>query len=145
MPADAKNAGFDAMKSKLGAIFLGILIFVLGAIAGAVGCYLIRVQANAKASAPKTIPRVEDVVEGMATVLNLDAQQKEAVKVIIGESRTSYRELWQQFRPQYEAIVQDSDNRIRALLREEQKPLFEAYLKKIKSKTSTASKPAATK
>ena len=129
------------MKSKLGVVLLGILVFFLGGIAGAVSHYLYCEHAKAKASAPRSIPRVEDVVENLAQVLKLDAQQKSEVKVIIGESRNRYRELWRQFRPRYEQIVQDSDNRIRALLGDAQKPLFEEYLKKIKSKqTATANK-----
>jgi uncharacterized membrane protein len=131
------------MKSKLGVILLGILVFLLGGIAGAVSHYIY--GEHVKASVPKTIPRVEDVVEGMARVLKLDAQQKAAVKVIIGESRNSYRELSRQFRPQYEKIVQDSDNRIRALLRDDQKPLFEEFLKKIKSMPAVSPRSASAK
>ena len=123
------------MKSKLGVILLGILVFLLGGIAGAVSRYLY--CERVKASVPKTIPRVEDVVERMAGILKLDAQQKIEIKVIIGESRNRYRELSRQFRPQYQEIVQESDNRIRALLRDDQKPLFEEFLKKYKTPPAT--------
>jgi hypothetical protein len=129
------------MKSKLGVILLGILVFLLGGIAGAVSRYLY--CERVKASVPKTIPRVEDVVERMAGILKLDAQQKIEIKVIIGESRNRYRELSRQFRPQYEKIVQESDNRIRALLRDDQKPLFEEFIKKFKAQA--APKPASAK
>jgi hypothetical protein len=131
------------MKSKLGVILLGILVFLLGGIAGAVSRYLY--YEHIKASAPKTIPRVEDVVERMARILNLDAQQKTEIKVIIGESRNRYRELSRQFRPQYEKIVQESNNQIRALLRDDQKPLFEEFIKKIKAASAVSSKPASAK
>lgn len=127
------------MKSRLGIVLLGILVFLLGGIAGAVSHYLYCEHAKARASSPRTIQRVEDVVEGMAKVLNLDVQQKAGVKGIIGENRNRYRELWRQFRPRYEQIVQDSDNQIRALLRDDQKPLFEEYLKRLKSKQTAAS------
>jgi uncharacterized membrane protein len=128
------------MKSKLGVILLGILVFLLGGIAGAVSRYLY--CERVKASVPKTIPRVEDVVERMAGILKLDAQQKIEVKVIIGESRNRYRELSRQFRPQYENIVQESDNRIRALLRDNQKPLFEEFIKKYKAPAAPKSASA---
>jgi uncharacterized membrane protein len=128
------------MKSKLGVILLGILVFLLGGIAGAVSRYLY--CERVKASVPKTIPRVEDVVERMAGILKLDAQQKIEIKVIIGESRNRYRELSRQFRPQYEKIVQESDNRIRALLRDNQKPLFEEFLKKYKAPAAPKSTSA---
>ena len=128
------------MKSKLGVILLGILVFLLGGIAGAVSRYLY--CERVKASVPKTIPRVEDVVERMAGILKLDAQQKIEIKVIIGESRNRYRELSRQFRPQYEKIVQESDNRIRALLRDNQKPLFEEFIKKYKAPAAPKSTSA---
>jgi hypothetical protein len=131
------------MKSKLGVILLGILVFLLGGIAGAVSRYLY--CERVKASVPKTIPRVEDVVERMAGILKLDAQQKIEIKIIIGESRNRYRELSRQFRPQYEKIVQESDNRIRALLRDNQKPLFEEFIKKYKAPPASAPKPASAK
>lgn len=128
------------MKSKLGVILLGILVFLLGGVAGAVSRYLY--CERVKASVPKTIPRVEDVVERMAGILKLDAQQKIEIKVIIGESRNRYRELSRQFRPQYEKIVQESDNRIRALLRDNQKPLFEEFIKKYKAPAAPKSASA---
>jgi hypothetical protein len=131
------------MKSKLGVILLGILVFLLGGIAGAVSRYLY--CERMKVSVPKTIPRVEDVVERMAHILNLNAAQKTEIKVIIGESRDHYRELSRQFRPQYEKIVQESDNRIRTLLRDDQKPLFEEFIKKFKAPPATAPKPASAK
>jgi hypothetical protein len=124
------------MKSKLGVVLLGILVFLLGGIAGAVSRYLY--CERVKASVSKTIPRVEDVVERMAGILKLDTQQKIEIKVIIGESRNRYRELSRQFRPQYEKIVQESDNRIRALLRDNQKPLFEEFIKKFKAPPAAA-------
>jgi len=133
------------MSSKWGVILLGILVFLLGGIAGAVSYYLYCESANVKSSVSRTIPRIEDVVEGLAQAMKLDAKQKEDVKVIIGESRNRYRELWRQFRPQYERIVQESDNQIRTLLRDDQKPLFETYLQKIKSKQAAAAKPASAK
>lgn len=133
------------MKSKFAVISLGMLVFLLGGIAGAISYYLYCEQSKAQVSGARTIPRVEDVVEGMAKVLKLDVPQKAEVKVIISESRNRYRGLWKQFRPQYEQIVQDSDNRIRALLRNDQKPLFEEYLKKIKSKQTPAAQPASAK
>ena len=131
------------MKSKLSVILLGILVFLLGGIAGAVSRYLY--CEHMKASVPKTIPRVEDVVERMAGILKLDAQQKIEIKVIITESRNSYRDLSRQFRPQYEKIVQESDNRIRTLLRDDQKPLFEEFIKKFKAPPATAPKSPSTK
>ena len=130
------------MKSKLGVVLLAVLIFLLGGIAGGICHFLYCEKIETKPAAPRTIRKVEDVAEDMARVLNLDAAQKAQVQAAIAEGRNGYRELWKQFRPQYEAIEQESDNRIRSLLREDQKPLFEEYLRKIKSKPSTTAKSA---
>lgn len=133
------------MKSKLAVISLGILVFLLGGIAGVISHCIYTEHVKAKTVPPRNIPTVEDVVEGMAKTLKLDGRQKAEVIVIIRDSRNRYRELWRQFRPQYQQIVQDSDNRIRALLRDEQKPLFEEYLKKIKAGQSPPPKPGQSK
>lgn len=127
------------MKSKTNITLLAILIFILGGVAGAAGYYLYCDKAKSSATA---IPKVEDVAELMARELALDAQQKAAVKVIIAEVRERYRSLSQEFRPRYESLRKESDDRINALLRPEQKPLFEKFLQKIKSKTLASSKTA---
>ncbi len=131
------------MKSKVGVAFLGILIFLLGGVAGGVSYYLY--CEHQKTSVPKTIPKVDDVVDWMATEVKLDGQQKSQVKVIITEVRNRYRGLWQDFRPRYDSLRKESDDRINALLRDDQKRLFEEFLKKIRSTTPAASRPANTK
>jgi hypothetical protein len=131
------------MKSRLGVLLLGILVFLLGGIAGATSYYLY--CERQKPSAQKTIPKVDDVVDWMGRELKLDAQQKAEVKVIITEIRGRYRSLWQEFRPRYDLLRKESDDRINSLLRDEQKPLFEEFLKKLRSASPTPSRPAATK
>lgn len=131
------------MKSKLGIVLLGILIFLLGGVAGAVSRYLY--SEHLKASVPKTLPGIDDVVEWMGRELQLDAQQKASVKIIISETREHYRALSQDFRPRYEALRKDSDDRINALLRDNQKPLFKEFLKKIQSIRPISSQPVSSK
>ena len=131
------------MKSKLSVALLAILIFLLGGIAGAISFHLYCEQM--KASVPKAFPTVDEVVEGMALEMRLDAQQKESVKVIISEVRNRYRALSQEFRPRYEALRKESDDRINALLREDQKPLFEKFLERYKSAKPVSSKSASSK
>jgi uncharacterized membrane protein len=130
------------MKSKLSVALLGILIFLLGGVAGAVSYYLYCKHLKTSAA---TIPTVEEVVDGMAQELQLDAQQKQAVKVIISDIRNRYRALSQEFRPRWEELRCESDDRINALLREDQKPRFEKFLRKYKSTTPSSSKPASSK
>jgi hypothetical protein len=127
------------MKSKIGIALLAILIFLLGGVAGGVSLYLYCEHIKASSA---TIPKVDDVAEWMARELKLDAQQKAAVKVIIIEMRGRYHALSLEFRPRYEQLRKESDDRINALLREDQKPLFDKFLKKIKAMMPVAAQPA---
>jgi uncharacterized membrane protein len=117
------------MKSKIDVILLGILIFLLGGVAGAVSHYLYR--EHVKQAALKAGPQRFDVVEALAKELKLDPQQKQSLRIIIDESRKCSRELWQEYRPRWNTIRNDSDQRIKNILRDDQKALFEKFLKKI--------------
>jgi hypothetical protein len=127
------------MKSKANVILLGILVFLLGGVAGAVSHYLYR---NHVMQTYLKNPRRFDVIDGMAKELKLDPKQKENIKIIIGESRRRVITLNKEFRPQYEAINKNfmpqfevirksSDQRIRDILRPDQQVLFENFLRKI--------------
>jgi hypothetical protein len=131
------------MKSRLGVILLGLLVFFLGGVAGAASFYLY--CERPKTSSPKANSKVDDVVDWMAREIKLDAKQKEGVKVVIIDVRGRYRALWQEFRPRYELLRKESDDRINALLREDQKPLFEEFLRKLRSSNPSSSKTAESK
>jgi uncharacterized membrane protein len=138
------------MKSKISVILLGVFVFLLGGIAGAVSHYIWR-EHFPKTPAKQSAQRF-DIAEVMSKELKLDAAQKEKLKVIVVDIRKRTKALNQQFRPRYEAVNKDlmsrydainmdfmpqfeiirkeSDKRIRAILREDQKILFEDFLKK---------------
>ncbi|MBN1569277.1 MAG: hypothetical protein JXA73_15630 [Acidobacteria bacterium] len=124
------------MKSSLSIVLVAILIFLLGGVAGAVSycLYCEHIQSSVPA-----LPKGDDVVDSMANELQLDAQQKAEVKVIITDIRTRYRALSQEFRPRWEELRKESDERINALLREDQKPKFEKFLKRYKTPASSKS------
>jgi len=129
------------MKSKLNFLLLGILIFALGGVAGAVSFYIYREHNKPPAAAkPAAAPR--DLVEGMARELNLDAQQKEKLRVIFGQGRKRFQALNEEFRPlyenvnsqfkpQWEKIRDEIDDQVRTILRPDQKAHFEEFLKKV--------------
>jgi len=130
------------MKSKLSVVLLWVLVFLLGGVSGAVSHYLYR--EHIKTPTPAVPQRSGDIVEGMARELNLDAQQKESLKTIFGQTRQQvhalnqqfkpqYEALNQQYRPQFEAIRNDTDEKIRQILRSDQRTRFEAFLKKLHS------------
>ena len=128
------------MRSKLSIVLLGILIFALGGVAGAVSFYIYREHNRAPAAKAGSLPR--DIVEDMARELKLDAQQKEKLRVIFRESRKRFRALNEQFRPlygnldgqfrpQWEKIRDETDGQVRTILRLDQKAHFEEFLNKV--------------
>jgi hypothetical protein len=110
------------------------LIFVLGGISGWVGHCIYR---NDKSAAQAKDQEFQKIMNTMARELKLDPQQKMLLKNIFDESRMKYRALNKQFRPQYVAIRDDSDDQIRKMLRPEQKTRFEELLRPYRPQKST--------
>jgi hypothetical protein len=115
--------GFDEMKSKLYIAFLWILVFLLGGVAGAVSHYLYKEHVK---------PKPGDFIVKLARDLKLDAQQTTSLKAIFDESIQRYQTLNQEFRPRYRAIRNETDEKIKSILRPDQKLLFEEKLKKFR-------------
>ncbi len=140
------------MKSKINVILLGILIFILGGVAGAAGH-------NLYWRYFKKSPKPVSFVDTLAGELKLDAGQKEKLKAITNETREQVRAAYARFKPQYEAINnelwslldeirKESDRKIAGILQKDQKVLFEEFLKKaykpfqIKGSPPNKNKPA---
>jgi len=119
------------MKSKLGVALLGIAIFLMGGIAGAITHYLYMEHLK-PVNAPK-IPTYQDIVDGMAKELMLDAQQKEALKRIFDKSRKRYFNLALEYRPYYEKIRIETEDQIKEILRPDQRMHYEEFLRKVYS------------
>jgi hypothetical protein len=127
------------MKSKLNIVLLGILIFALGGVAGAVSFYI---YWEHRAPAAKETSLPQDIVGEMARVLSLDAQQKEQLRLIFGESRNRFHALNAQFQPlyanlngqflpQWEKVRNETDDQVRRMLRPDQRARFEDFLRKV--------------
>ena len=116
------------MRSKTSASILLIGVFILGGITGAVSYSLYR--GRVEASAPRGGSRwsSNDIAKKLAQDLNLNAEQQEKLKAIIDQGRERFGALRQQFRPQYEVIRRETDDRIRQILREDQKAKFEKII-----------------
>jgi len=130
------------MKSKLSIVLLGILIFLLGGIAGAVLHSLY--QEYLKAAFFKATTQPIDIVGDLAKELDLDAQQTESLKVIFEESRKRTvalsQKIWPQYQsiqkeaePQYQAIYKETEQRIKDMLRADQRARYEEFLSKFQA------------
>ena len=131
------------MKSKLSIAFLWAVIFILGGIAGWFGQCIYRDGCATTATTdqkakkdPKNAKEQKDKDQDLQQIsadwarkLQLDAGQQESLKTIFLESRMKYRELNKEFRPRYEMIRNESDDRIREMLRDSQRQQFEELLK----------------
>jgi len=118
------------MKSKLGMALSWVLVFLLGAVAGSVGHSLYTRQEK-PVVAQKASQKPGEILDRVATNLRLDAQQKESLKTIFAQSRQKYQTLGEQYKPQWEAIRDTTNDQIKLILRPDQREKFEAFLKKV--------------
>jgi len=116
------------MKSKASIVLLGIVIFLLGAIAGAVSHSLY--QEYLKAAFFKANSQPVDIVAGLAKELELDAQQTESLRSIFDESIERSIALSQEIWPQYQTIYKETEQKIKDILREDQRARYEEFLRK---------------
>jgi hypothetical protein len=121
------------MRTRTSAALLLAVTFLLGGVAGAVSYYLYRGRSAAIGGRPER-PDPKHIVDDMSRTLGLDAAQKEKLTVIISQSRERYRDLSKQFRPQYDAIRDKTNEEIRGILREDQQSRFVELLKDMESR-----------
>ena len=107
-----------------------LLIFLLGAATGGLTAHLIYQK------------RIEGVVRGgpgamsemilrrMDRELKLDAAQREAIQRIVQETHGEMRQIRRQFRPQMQQLLSRSEERIKQLLRPDQREVFERLSEK---------------
>jgi uncharacterized membrane protein len=115
------------MKSKTTIILLGILVFLLGGIAGAVSHSLY--QEYLRASFIKATSQSMDIVGGLAKELDLDAEQTASLRAIFDESRDRSIALSQEVWPRYQSIYKDTEQKIKSILRDDQRVRYEEFLK----------------
>ena len=120
------------MRLKTGAELLLVLTFLLGGVTGGIGYYLYENHvASAATKTDQSSPR--RLADQLAEGLSLYAAQKEKISVIINKGREKYHGLSEQFRPQYDAIRNETRAEIREILREDQRAQFEQILKERES------------
>jgi hypothetical protein len=115
------------------------MTFLLGSAAGAVLCYMLLNETTAAESSRSSRSRSRDSTEELARALDLDGDQKEQLRGIIKESRSSYRSLSRQFRPQYNVIRQETNEAIRRILHPDQQILYDEMLQEIRSRHKSRS------
>lgn len=111
-------------------------VFVIGFAAGALSLNLYQ---HLTSSQNKDHPRgrTEYILGKMNKEVGLTSDQQDNVKKILDETGEKYFEIrkdiepvMKPFEPRFETVRQESRNRIRSLLREEQLPKFEEMVRK---------------
>jgi Spy/CpxP family protein refolding chaperone len=118
------------MKSKVGFALSWVIVFILGAVAGAVGHHVYQQHLTPPAVRPQQPPKPGSIVDGMARELKLDDQQKEQLKSIFDQSREQYMDIGKQYR----ALRKETDEEIKKILRPDQRAKFEEFLKQVYSR-----------
>ena len=140
------------MNSRLSIVLLWCFIFILGGAAGWFGnCIYHGAKTSKAAEAPKdSRPKkdkdkdedkdqeLREIIADLVRELHLDAEQQESLKNIFYETRLKYQELNKEFQPRYKMIRDESDDKIRGILRDGQKERFEEILKPFRSQKSAA-------
>lgn len=70
-----------------------------------------------------------DIVGGLAKELDLDAAQTESLRAIFDESRNRSIALSQEVWPRYQSIYNETEQKIKNILRDDQRARYEEFLK----------------
>jgi len=101
-----------------------MLVFALGAASGAVATHMFhrdRMETFIKGG-PES--REEFIVSRLSRKLDLDTRQQVQVRTIVHENHRAMREVRKQQHPQIQAILDQGQSRISAVLRPEQQEKF---------------------
>jgi hypothetical protein len=126
------------MKSKLYLALVWVLVFFLGGIAGAVSYNLYRQHTR-----PKLEDFINKIAKDLKKDLKLDAQQTESIKVVFREHFKRKNALLHELQPRFDIIRNETDEKIKSILRPDQKLLFEERLKKCRNLGPPAPPPPA--
>lgn len=132
----------DRTKLKIIAAMLGI--FVLGCVTGAAlsTLYQLRAQGTDQPPYGRGAPgdKREAFFEQLRRDLNLTEEQAAQIRQILDQTRDEFRRLRAEVRPRYDAIRQNADARIRAVLTPEQRARFDAIVAQKEAERNEAEK-----
>ncbi|MEK6301766.1 MAG: hypothetical protein AABO41_13730 [Acidobacteriota bacterium] len=111
-------------------------VFVIGFAAGALSLNLYQHLTSSK-NPDRPRGRTESILGKLKEEVGLTSGQQDQIKKILDETGEKYFEIrkdleptMKPFEPRFEAVRQESRNRIRSLLNEEQLPKFEEMVRK---------------
>ncbi len=102
-----------------------VIVFLLGAAAGALVTHTLyqrKVEGIINGEPRSTR---EFIVRRLSHKLDLDSTQQERLRVIVEETHAEMKAVRKQFRPQIEEILARSQDKVRAILRPDQREKYE--------------------
>jgi hypothetical protein len=91
--------------------------------------------------APRPEVLKTNFVQRLDEALQLSPEQKGEIEQIVAEGQERNRQLWQQIAPQVRGVAQDTRQRIRAVLTDEQKKQFEELFRRARRVGPTNTPP----
>ena len=120
----------EATAKQRAAIWVAV-VFLLGASLGGLVGYVFA-HRSVSANAPLTAQeRRAKKVEELTRVADLTPEQRQQLEGILMQLHSEYKALHEQSDAQIDQARQQGRNRIRAILRPEQQPKFEEFLKRM--------------
>lgn len=121
----------DSKPNSRKAVFLLLVVFVLGIALGAVGAYLAGGRARgAKLEGHGSQDRRARMLAQLTEALALTPDQQKQVDAILAEMQAKYVAIHEQISPQTAQLRQQSRERIRSLLTPEQQPKLDEFFRR---------------
>jgi hypothetical protein len=105
-----------------------LLVFLLGAAGGALVTHMIYKPRFEQLLSGGHRVREDVIVERLTKKLDLDGRQQEQVRAIMCETHDGIRQLRSQIHPQIEALLTAGQDRIKAVLRPDQREKFDKII-----------------
>jgi uncharacterized membrane protein len=130
----------EGERPKRIAILLVLLVFLLGAAAGGLGTYLVRVHSTASASnrrpqqdhSPAALAKGRaDRVDKMTKDLGLSPDQQKQLDTILAQMQTQDGAIHEQSVAQMDQVRKQGRDQIRAILTPDQANKFDDFLRKM--------------
>jgi Spy/CpxP family protein refolding chaperone len=109
-------------------VYCIVIVFLLGALGGALSTHFYYKCRSDHGRGIHGQQREEYLVNRLDRELSFTPTQKEQVKLIVRETMEEIRQVRRQFRPQMEAIIEKSQQKVDVLLTPEQRKKFEKII-----------------
>lgn len=125
----------DGNPSSRRAMISVLVVFVVGLVLGTLGGPLVIERVfgwHSSISGPQRGPGARQrMFQELTTTVGLTPEQQEQLKAIVADADVKYKAMFEQTRPQMDAIKQEGRARIRQMLTADQQPKYDAFIQKL--------------